>query len=50
MQMMRSGVEFILQNGGPVAAILILLSVIALTMTLYKFWQFAANRVGRGLT
>ena len=47
MQMMRSGVEFILQNGGPVAAILILLSVIALTMTVYKFWQFAINRVGR---
>jgi biopolymer transport protein ExbB len=43
----REGLEFILENGGPVAALLILLSVVALTMTIYKFWQFATNRVGR---
>ena len=47
MQAMQSGVEFILRNGGPVAAVLILLSIVALTMTIYKFWQFAINRVGR---
>jgi biopolymer transport protein ExbB len=44
---MQTGLEFILRNGGPVAAVLILLSVVALTMTIYKFWQFAVNRVGR---
>jgi biopolymer transport protein ExbB len=33
--------------GGPVSVALVALSVIALTMTLYKIWQFAVNRVGR---
>jgi biopolymer transport protein ExbB len=40
----------IVQRGGPVAFILLALSVVALTMTLYKIWQFAINRVGRHKT
>jgi biopolymer transport protein ExbB len=44
---MQSGIEFIIRNGGPVAVVLILLSIVALTMTIYKFVQFAMSRVGR---
>lgn len=33
--------------GGPVVAILILLSVVTLGVALYKIWQFAASGVGR---
>jgi biopolymer transport protein ExbB len=44
---MQSGLDFIIRNGGPVAVALILLSVVALTMTIYKIWQFASSRVGR---
>jgi biopolymer transport protein ExbB len=44
---MRAGLEFIIQSGGPVVVVLIFLSVVALTMTIYKIFQFAINRVGR---
>ena len=37
----------ILALGGPVVAILIVMSVLALAVTLYKLWQFAACGVGR---
>lgn len=37
----------ILALGGPVVAILIVMSVLTLGVTLYKFWQFAASGVGR---
>src|SRR5262245_16459830 len=47
METMRSAIEFILQNGGPVAAVLILLSVVGLAMSFFKIWQFASERVGR---
>jgi len=33
--------------GGPVVAILIVMSVLTLAVTLYKFWQFAVSGVGR---
>lgn len=36
----------LLKIGGPVSMALVALSVIALAMTVYKFGQFAANRVG----
>lgn len=37
----------IIALGGPVVAILILMSVLTLAVTLYKLWQFAASGVGR---
>ncbi|WP_171128613.1 MULTISPECIES: MotA/TolQ/ExbB proton channel family protein [unclassified Ruegeria] len=37
----------ILALGGPVVAILIVMSVLTLAVTLYKLWQFAACGVGR---
>ncbi|MEM9124964.1 MAG: MotA/TolQ/ExbB proton channel family protein [Pseudomonadota bacterium] len=37
----------ILALGGPVVAILIVMSVLAVAVTLYKLWQFAACGVGR---
>lgn len=37
----------ILALGGPVVAILIVMSVLTLGVTLYKIWQFAASGVGR---
>ncbi len=37
-----------LEAGGPVVAILVALSVIALAIALLKFWQFAASRVWDG--
>jgi biopolymer transport protein ExbB len=37
----------ILALGGPVVAILIMMSVLTLGVTLYKLWQFAASGVGR---
>lgn len=37
----------ILDLGGPVIAILIVMSVLALAVTIYKIWQFAASGVGR---
>lgn len=33
--------------GGPVVAILFVMSVLTLSVTLYKIWQFSASRVGR---
>ncbi len=33
--------------GGPVVAILFVMSVLTLSVTLYKVWQFSASRVGR---
>jgi biopolymer transport protein ExbB len=37
----------ILDLGGPVVAILIVMSVLTLGVTLYKLWQFTASGVGR---
>lgn len=37
----------ILALGGPVIAILIVMSVLTLAVTLYKIWQFTASGVGR---
>lgn len=37
----------ILNLGGPVVAILLVMSVLTFAVTLYKFWQFAASGVGR---
>ncbi len=37
----------ILGLGGPVVAILIVMSVLTLAVTFYKLWQFAASGVGR---
>ena len=37
----------ILALGGPVVAILLVMSVLAFAVALYKFWQFAASGVGR---
>lgn len=37
----------ILTLGGPVVAILIVMSVLTFGVTLYKLWQFAASGVGR---
>jgi biopolymer transport protein ExbB len=37
----------ILALGGPVVAILILMSILTLAVTLYKLWQFTASGVGR---
>lgn len=37
----------ILALGGPVVAVLIVMSILALAVTLYKLWQFAAYGVGR---
>jgi len=37
----------ILSLGGPVVAILMVMSVLTFAVVLYKFWQFAASGVGR---
>ncbi len=37
----------LLRAGGPVVAILVLLSVVGLTVVLVKLWQFRAVRIGR---
>lgn len=37
----------ILALGGPVVAILLVMSVMTLAVTLYKLWQFSASGVGR---
>ncbi len=44
---MISGILFLFNSGGPVVVVLAAISVVALTMSLYKIWQFAVNRVGR---
>ena len=44
---MISDIMFLFNTGGPVVAVLAAISVVALTMSLYKIWQFAVNRVGR---
>lgn len=44
---MISGILFLFNTGGPVVVVLAAISVVALTMSLYKIWQFAVNRVGR---
>ena len=37
----------IFELGGPVVAILFVMSVLTLSVTLYKFWQFSVSGVGR---
>lgn len=44
---LRAQVEGIVDLGGPVVALLLVLSVLALAVILYKLWQFAAAGVGR---
>lgn len=47
---MQADVMLLLTYGGPVAVVLLALSVVALAMTLFKAWQFAVRRVGRHRT
>ena len=47
MQHMRASLGNILDLGGPVVAILVLVSVLTLALVLYKLWQFHAAGVGR---
>lgn len=42
-----SGVGELVDIGGPIVALLLVLSVVALTIALVKFWQFARFGVGR---
>ncbi|MFL5260317.1 MAG: MotA/TolQ/ExbB proton channel family protein [Hyphomicrobiales bacterium] len=44
---MQDAYTFVVQNGGPVPVVIVLLSVIALTITLFKLFQFALRGVGR---
>ena len=43
----QTGLAGLLERGGPVVAILLLLSVAAIAVALAKAWQFARARVGR---
>ena len=47
---MQADLLLLLERGGEVGVILIVLSVAALTLTLYKLWQFTFERVGRHRT
>lgn len=47
MQQLRTSLGNILDLGGPVVAILALVSVLTLALILYKLWQFHAAGVGR---
>ena len=40
-------VRGILDLGGPVISVLLVMSVLALGVILYKIWQFSASGVGR---
>lgn len=42
-----SALQGLLDLGGPVVAVLLVMSVLTLSVTLYKLWQFAASGVGR---
>lgn len=44
---MMDGLRDILALGGPVVAILLVMSVLTVAVTIYKLWQFAASGVGR---
>ncbi|SMP31080.1 MotA/TolQ/ExbB proton channel family protein [Shimia sagamensis] len=44
---MMDGLRDILTLGGPVVAILLVMSVLTVAVTIYKLWQFAASGVGR---
>ncbi|TCL08498.1 outer membrane transport energization protein ExbB [Shimia isoporae] len=41
------GLRDVLALGGPVVAILLVMSVLTFAVTIYKLWQFAASGVGR---
>lgn len=43
----QTGISSILALGGPVIAVLIVVSVITASLILYKIWQFQASGVGR---
>ncbi len=47
MQDLRTSLGNVLDLGGPVVAILLLVSVLTLALILYKLWQFQAAGVGR---
>ncbi len=44
---MMDGLRGVLALGGPVVAILLVMSVLTVAVTIYKLWQFAASGVGR---
>jgi len=44
---LRAGLTALLETGGPVAGVLLLFSVLALTIVLLKLWQFTVLGVGR---
>lgn len=41
------GLRDVVALGGPVVAILLVMSVLTFAVTIYKFWQFAVSGVGR---
>ncbi|WP_282159167.1 MotA/TolQ/ExbB proton channel family protein [Shimia thalassica] len=45
--MTMNGLRDVVALGGPVVAILLVMSVLTVAVTLYKLWQFAASGVGR---
>ncbi|MCP4206900.1 MAG: MotA/TolQ/ExbB proton channel family protein [Shimia sp.] len=42
-----NGLRDVVALGGPVVAILLVMSVLTVAVTIYKLWQFAASGVGR---
>lgn len=42
-----TGLRDVVALGGPVVAILLVMSVLTVAVTIYKLWQFAASGVGR---
>lgn len=42
-----NGLRDVVALGGPVVAILLVMSVVTVAVTIYKLWQFAASGVGR---
>ncbi|MBI6630913.1 MotA/TolQ/ExbB proton channel family protein [Pontibaca salina] len=47
VQNLRASLANILDLGGPVVAVLVLVSVLTLALILYKLWQFQLSGVGR---
>ncbi len=43
----RAAIAAFIETGGPVVAILLLMSVLAVTVILYKLWQFHTAGIGR---
>src|SRR6056297_687003 len=47
MERLRASFEAVLGLGGPVVALLLVVSVLTLALILYKLWQYRAAGVGR---